>query len=226
MKIKKVFSLILSVCFMCLFLSACTQKIDKYGAYISELRTNVYTAKSDNFKVSAITGKRENPYNLDGNCSGTQEFTVLTIEPAQYIASKRYTYKAVVNGVEYSGELKPHPFGKSFSADILKKCETDSITCVISTSDSTENFNLLSVKTPDMIDEAKALDIACAKLKKQIDSIEANGQLNAEIYIRLMENPIDNNGGYYWYVAFIGKAQLIYAALIHPVTMEVLAVRD
>lgn len=50
--------------------------------------------------------------------------------------------------------------------------------------------------------------------------------LNAEVYVRYLENPISSAGGYYWYVAFCPQKYEVYAVLIDPITREITAVRE
>ncbi len=225
MKLKR-FALIVVCAVVSLCLFGCKTDMEKYGSNISELRDNVYVGGDENISVTAITGVREDPYVIDGHCAGSREFTVITIVPKEFIAGKVYSYIANINGNEYTGEFKQHPFGKSFSADITARCGGGEITVSVSADGIASEFTLSSVVTEDMISAEKALEIASGRLKKEISSLTSGGRLCAEIYIRLMANPIDNSGKYHWYVAYVGEAQLTYAALIEPVTMEIVAVRD
>ena len=225
MKFKK-FAVVFICIISLLSLFGCKTDMEKYGSNISELRRNVYEGGSENMQVTAITGVREDPYMIDGHCSGVRDFTVIKIVPKEFIAGKIYTYVANIDGAEYTGEFRQHPFGKSFSADIQAACNASSITLSVSADGASEEFTLISVVTEDMISAEKALEIATGRLKSEVSSLTSGGRLCAEIYIRLMANPVDNSGAYHWYVAFVGESQITYAALIEPVTMEIVAVRD
>jgi len=89
-----------------------------------------------------------------------------------------------------------------------------------------ENISAKSVLTYQMIDYAKALEIAESKLRNSIEVFKQNGELQCEIFIRLISNSIDNAGGFHWYVAFIGSDQTVFAVLIEPITMQVVAIRN
>lgn len=226
MKFRK-FMFAVAVCVFAFFLlCACKTDMEKYGSDVSELRRNVYEGASESMSVTAITGIREDPYVIDGHCAGVKEFTVIKIVPKEFIAGKAYTFVAKFGDNEYTGEFAMHPFGKSFSADIAAECADASISLTVSSDGYEESFTLNSVVTEDMVSAEKALEIAASRLKKEVSSLCSGGRLCAEIYIRLMANPIDNSGEYHWYVAFVGESQQTYAALIHPVTMEIVAVRD
>ena len=211
---------------LCFSLVGCKTEMEKRESNISELRSAVYVGGNDTMTVTAITGKREEPYVIDGHCSGVRDFTVIKIEPKQFDAGRVYSYAADLDGTQYTGQFVRHPFGKSFSADIEAVCTQSSITVTVSTDGAEEEFVLNSVVTEDMISAEKALEIASARLKKEIASLTSGGELCAEIYVRLMANPIDNSGEYMWYIAYVGEGQTTYAALINPRTMEIVAVRD
>ena len=79
-------------------------------------------------------------------------------------------------------------------------------------------IGLQSVRSEDFIDGEKAYNVAYSKLSDS--PIIVNGEY--EVYVRLIENPVNSQGGYYWYVAFVDGKDTA-AALIDPVTAEVIA---
>ncbi|MCL2796575.1 MAG: hypothetical protein FWD58_00760 [Firmicutes bacterium] len=207
-----------------LMLPACQPAMQRYGHLVSELRDNVYVAESANYSVQIITGKREDPFLMDGHAGATRDFTVITVTPK--IGEHTFTYRVTLNGTEYAGTFLPHPFAATVSADIAVLSSDTAIEVSISAGGKSEALTAQSVKTEQMISADKAVEIAERKLKSCLDNFRADGALHCEIYVRLMANPIDNSGGYYWYVAFIGENQAIYAVLIDPVSMAVAAIRD
>lgn len=225
MKLKKL-ALVICLLLCTLILVSCGTRLDKYDRYISELREDVLEAKNENYSVNVITGKKEDPFLMDGHCDATVDFTLITLLPTNKGVATDYTYEVVIDSVTYSGTFLPHPFGETYSADIRAKCTVSELDVIINYGGNAETLVAKSVKTTDMITSEKALEIAEKRLKSQIKSLKVSGELKAEIYVRLMSNPIDNSGGYYWYVAFVGEAQVTYAVLIHPVTMEIVAERD
>jgi len=83
---------------------------------------------------------------------------------------------------------------------------------------------LNSVIGENFIDANKAFGIAYDRLKSVIDARHANSDY--EIFVRLIENPVDASGGFRWYVAFVFTDGMTYAALIDPVSMDILAVKE
>lgn len=222
---RKIITIILAV--MCVFtLASCKGNVDKYDDNISELRTNIYRAESETMSVKAITGRRENPYVLNGISDAKKEFTVVTIVPAPFVAGKKYSYSIKIDGTEHKGEFLPHPFEESLSAEINVKTQATNLELVVVSGEITENFTLASVISADSISAEKALTIALGKLKPQLKEFQTGSRLNAEIYLSLTENPIDNTGGFFWYVAFVNEQQTTLAVLLRCDTGEVSAIKD
>jgi len=207
-----------------IFFTACRPAFERFQHLISELRDNVFIAESENYSVYILSGRREEPFIMDGHAGTMRDYTLITLEPKTCLQT--HTFKAVINGTEYSGQFVAHPFAKSFSAEIAVAARGAHIALTVLCGGTEETLNAVSVLTENMISAEKAVEIAEKKLRDSIDMFRANGTLQCEIYVRLMANPIDNSGGYYWYVAFIGANQTIFAVLIEPVTMQILAIRD
>lgn len=220
---KIVVCLVAVVCSVFVF-AGCSDPIEKYATKISELRQNIYTVVSDSYTGEIITGTREKEFVLDGYCSGSVDYTLITVTPLSN-ACDNYEYSVILNGVIYSGAMVRHPFGNSYSAEIEVISYDSDIECKIICSCGEQELSFCGVYDDSMITPSRAVEIAESKLSSSLSTLRVNGELNAEIYVRLMNNPIDSSGGYYWYVAFVGSASTLYAVLIDPMTGEVVANR-
>lgn len=220
---KKLLSLI--VCVLCVLLVACDTPIEKREPNLSELRDEVMTAQSEQMKISLMSGVRENPFVIDGVPGEKTPFTVVTITPTGFGETTVFSYAIYLGEEKMEGTFSKHPFKNTWSFEIPHKA-SGNVALTITADGYAENFNLASVKTSDMIDAAEALEIAEIRLKDRVKALTSDGKLNAEIYIRFLENPISSEGGYYWYVAFVPDKYEVYAVLIDPVTREIAAVRE
>lgn len=197
--------------------------LDKYAESISELREHLFAAESAEYKITAISGIREDPYALDGESKDKREFTVLTVTPAHFAADSTYRYRVQIGEQTFEGDLMPHPFARSLSADIPVAAKEAFSVCVACNGEQT--LELADAPVGDNIGAEKALTIALDKLKNELKRFRSKGKLHAEIYVRLMENPIDGNGGYFWYVAFVGENKDTVAILLKSDTGAVSATR-
>lgn len=208
---------------MLLSLVGCAKGFD-YSDYLSECRTDTYTAELESGKLTADTGTREKPYQVDGVSCEKEEFTVVTYTPSEFLPGKKYGYTAVIDGVEHSGEMVMHPFGDSYSADIIDKSDSPEIPVKITDGDTVMETCLKSVRTENMIDADRALAVGVQALSKAMEAHKDGKTLHGEVYVRIVYNPITENGGYYWYVALSGEKTV--AVLIDPVTEEIVAKRE
>ncbi len=209
------FSLLLTSVF---FLSACSDGLGKHGKNVSEYRDNVYVGSNSDFKLEAMSGYREAPFNIDGVSGDKVDFCLVTITPANFDPTATYRYKIKLNDVEYEGDCVKHPFANTYSFEVAARCLSDSFAVEI----DGQSIELASVKSELFITPEKAFEIAFKRLGN--GEIIKNGRY--EIYIRLIVNPINTSGGYFWYVAFVDEKQDVCAVLIEPESMEITAVRE
>ena len=199
--------------------------MERLGHLISELRENVFVGESDNFSVNIITGLREDPFLMDGNAAIARDFTLITLTPKN-VTDGNYAFEVNIGGTQFKGEFIAHPFAQTFSAELDIRANVSEIALTVTGNDGNEPIMATSVVTDPMISVEQALEVAENKLRNSLEVFKTGGVLQAEIFIRLIANPIDQSGGYHWYVAFIGQNQTIFAALICSISMQVLAVRN
>ncbi len=92
------FSLLLTSVF---FFSACSNGLGKHGKQVSEYRDNVYVGSNSDFKLEAMSGYREAPFNIDGVSGDKVDFCLVTITPVNFDPTATYRYKVKLNDVEY-----------------------------------------------------------------------------------------------------------------------------
>ena len=80
---KRILVFVLVVC--TLFVTACSSSFGKYEKKISELRNYVYEGSCDNFSVTAVSGEREQPFEINGEAGERVDFSVITVKP-QYLS--------------------------------------------------------------------------------------------------------------------------------------------
>jgi len=191
---------------------------------LSELRNNVFVGQSDGYRVVAVTGLREQPFNIDGVSNPNKmNFTVITLSPEVFVFGNEYAFRVEIGGAEFEGTMTAHPFNQTISAEIAVLADQNELVIHISGSASFV-VTAASVITDEFIDADKAFSIAMDRLGDAINARAA--EHSYEIFIRLIENPVDASGGFRWYVAFVFADNTTYAALIDPITMEILAAKE
>lgn len=219
---------VLIVCifaFAAMLLCGCDSLLEKRSAIISELRDVVMCASGKAWNVELISGTREEPFDIDGISGEKTNFTVVTLTP-ESDENAEYSYELRYGESVYRGEFSQHPFKNTFSFEIPLRVEGSAALAVMSSTGEAETFALCEVCGEDEISATVALEIAEIRLKDSIRSFSVGGKPNCEIFLRYIKNPINGDGGYYWYVAFVPERYVVYAVLIDPVTKEVVAVRE
>jgi len=227
-KINKVIIAIGAVLLLgAVFIACSTSPFGRYERNLSEVRDNVFVAYEDGMRIEVVSGRREEPFVIDGRSGDRVPFTVITITPSAENRLESFSYRVRMNDAEFTGNFLPHPYLDTFSCDIAASTTDRQITVTITGRDDFERvFELTSIVTDDMIGAEDAFAIARERLDASLaDSISGN-RLNAEIYIRLVTNPITSSDVFFWYVAFVTADSQTFAALIDPLSSEILAVRE
>ena len=221
---KKFFIVIVSI-IVCFSLCSCANALEKRVGSISELRDELMVCESETGKVTLISGRRENPFVVDGKRGETVDFTVVTFYPNSANETDRFYYTFNYDGVNREGEFSKHPFKNTYSFEIDYRIRGGA-SILVKGDNGEQSFELRSVITEKVIGAEHALEKAELRLAEHIKKFTSGGKLNAEIYVRFLENPISSQGGYYWYIAFVPDKYSVYATLIHPETGDIVATRE
>ena len=188
---------------LCLSLVGCNTPTEKYASSISEIRDAVYEGTGDGFQVTAVSGVHEQPFKPDGEVGKKTEFTVITLRPEEFLPGSLYSYTIDINGNAYSGVLTMHPFGESFSVEIAERTHEAVLSLGIRYEGRDMQVELKTVCEEDDATPDQALETAMTALEAELASMKSGNSYACEIYIRFIPNPINAEGGYYWYVAFV-----------------------
>ena len=88
---KKFFCFV-TVIILCFYSCACSSLVKRREGSISELRDELMVSECEKDKVTLISGKRENPFVVDGKSGDKIDFTVVTFYPNTASENARFTY--------------------------------------------------------------------------------------------------------------------------------------
>lgn len=220
----KILGALLLSAIVCMMFAACGSTTDKYYKNISEIRDGVYEGASQTMRVEVVSGVREQPFVIDGTAGEKTDFTVITVTPAQFVPNRMYTYSVTVGEKAYTGVMTMHPFGETYSVELNVRATEPVLNVSLKLDAYEETIEVKSVVQEGDIDASYALQVAMKALDAELQPLKKNGGLDCEIYVRIIANPINSDGGYYWYVAFMGADT--YAALIDMKTAQVVGVKN
>ena len=200
------------------FLFACKPKVD-YFDYVSELRSNIFLAQTEEYILRIYSVKKETPYESDGI---PKELTVRTeVYFLPNSGDKTCNLSFTVNGKTYGGEMS----FDNVKAEYYFSCSLDSsaltqINCSIDYGNDHVQLNALSVLSESTLSANTVLAELVKKEAELFSSLTDKYGFAGEIYMRLIfeDSP-------YYYVGVIDREQNTYAFLINAENGNILAKR-
>ncbi len=225
-RIYKAAVLVLTLLIAAGILAACGSGVDSaITNNISELTTNIFAGNSENIEVTLTTGEREAPYAVDGVSSARSPYTIVSIKPlSQGSDQTAYDYVIKADKNEYRGKLNLHPFGITFTDTISKKT-SGTVSITVSRGEYTEEISLNPQHNANMISWETALETGINCIRSEVSSLYQGKKLNGEVYVRFTGDPMNESPDYFWYIAVVGNNGKTYAALINPLSGEVVAAK-
>lgn len=216
-------SAVIAALICCFSAVGCKSVTRKYYASISEIRDAAYEGECEGMKVSVVSGVREDPFVADGKSGEKKDFTVITVTFDEFTANLPYSYFVTIGDTEYSGVLSMHPFSESYSVELSVRTRQPSVTVKVTLGDFSAEAEAASVLESDDISADRALEVALKALEEDLKRWKKEGT-QYEIYVRFIPNPINSDGGHFWYVVFLGGDTC--AALINRKSGEVVGIKN
>ncbi len=197
---------------------ACKPAVD-YMDYVSELRSNIFLAKTEDFSLRIYAVRKEYPYASDGipQESSTRLEAYLVAPNGVEVC----VFNVTVDGKEYGGEMSfdnvKTEYYFSCTLDVSNATE---LPCKIRYRNEELSLNAVSVKTNDLL-SAKAILTHLQTTEAELFEILTDKYgFTGEIYIRLIYE-----GSPYYYIGIIDRNSKINAFLLDAKTGKILAKR-
>ncbi len=211
----------LCLCFAFLFLgcfSACKKSVD-YEKYISELRSNIFLAKTEDFSLRIFSVRKEIPYVADGIPQESTERTEVYLTARDGSKPCHVTFD--INGVTYGGDMSFDNVKTEyyFSCTLDTSAESE-LACHIRYGEEELTLTALSVKTADTLSPQQVLKNLQGAEAELFTSLTDKYGFAGEIYLRLLFEDVA-----YYYVGVIDRKGEVTAFLINATTGKILAKR-
>ena len=181
---KKTFLFVLLSLCLCCFLLGCNN--DGYESRITDLRTDIFIAESDDFTLTAYMGRRETPFSADGMVGNVQNVMLIKLQTA-VIAARQVMID--YDGKQYVADFTTHPTSHHLSAVIaFPPTQAETLNAKVVVGETAIDVTLQKITPADAISYRKALSIAA----KSFSTAE-----NGEFHVRL----ICENQNFYWFCA-------------------------
>lgn len=214
---KKAFASLLALFALLPALTACG-KTD-YTQYISELRSDIFRAETEEFVVTLSCISREYPYVNDGIPSPRTDVVEIVVESTDGI-DRNYSVFLLEND-GWGGEMSfRNVLGNYFYSRSVEQFPEGSVNLRIEWEDGAREIAASSVKSEKTITPESALAFAVDAEKETIDKMKASGSFHGEFYVRLLRR--DKN---YYYVGIVDTDGNTVSLLLDSETGEILARR-
>lgn len=208
--------------FFIIFSFGCKQENPLYNS-VSELRSDLYEGKGENFSVMAFYGFKETPFNNDA-AVGDKVYMLTFRLLNNQIDDATYTLSTTLNGQNFEREFKLNPVSHALTQSIeIENFSLKEFDVTITCGAISEKIKLTSIVPNNTISYKTALDRLYSEQKELVKVYtDQNGNFNAEIYTRIVvkdQKP-------YWYVGIASGNENLKALLIDGFSGEILAIRD
>ncbi len=201
-----------------LFLSGCGKQYD-YTAHISELRSDIFRAETDEFSVTLSCVSREYPYAADGVACPRSDVVEISLVPASAVDEVSVYFKTETG--EQGGEMSfRNAFADYFFSESVSAFPQSTVSMRVIWGGETREVTATSVRTEETLKPDEALEKAITAEKERIERM-TNGAFLGEFHVRLLRR--DKN---YYYVGIIDRDGETLSLLLDSISGEVLARRD
>lgn len=220
-RLKKNLFLLLLIALLSLlfFLSGCKKKID-YFSYVSEIRSNILLAETEDFSLRIFIGEREVPYSADGVArESSPRFDAYLVAPN---GTKTCEFYFKIGNDSYGGEMSyDNVKGEYYYFCTLSVENLQAVSCEILFGDEKVVLEAKSVLTEQTLSPQNILSKLLETEKDVFSALTDKYGFAGEIGIRLIyeDNP-------YYYVGIIDRKGHVNAFLLNAETGKLLAKRQ
>lgn len=215
---KRIFLFIVPF-FALIALSGCAKKYD-YTAHLSEVKSDIFLASTEDFSVTLACISREHPYASDGIACPRSDVGEITLVSKTGAQTGFSVY--VVGETEWGGEMNFRSVEDDwFYSESLSSFPEGAVTLRVEWEDGSCEIEATSVKNEGTMSAAEALEIAVEHEKDYVDRLMQNGTFDGEFRVRLLRRDVN-----YYYVGIVSKDGRVLSLLLGAESGEVLARRD
>ncbi len=201
-------------------LAACGGNYD-YTVHISEAKSDIFRAETEEFTVTVSCVSREYPFGLDGIACPKSDIVEISLIPAEKL-SDEYTVELDMGTGKIGGEMSyRNAFADYYLSESVDAFPDKTVSVTVSWGEETREITATSVKNENTLSVEDALGCAIEAENERIERMTSGGSFCGEFHVRLLRR--DKN---YYYVGIIDRDGETLSLLLDSETGEVLARRD
>lgn len=217
---KRLLFCLLCLCLLPVFCGC--KSASPYLSATSELTDNVFFGETESYTITALTGKRENPYVSEGVKGETYPFFHITVKvKGECSLGEEFGVSATVNGETYACDLTFSPLGEKLTGSLPVKAPAKDTAVALTVYRGGESQTVTLTCPATVCKYEDALSSAVNTLGKDVSRHLKKGKFHGEIHARLTRVQSVT----YWFITFIPLEGESCSALADASTGEVLAVK-
>lgn len=191
-----------------------------YTEHVSEAKSDLFCAETEEFSVTLACVTREYPYASDGVTCPQTSLMEISLVPAR---AQLFDYEVYVLGDSvWGGETSFRTYaGDFFYSESVSAFPEGSVTIQIKWEDQTRELTATSVKNEKTLSVKEILKCAISAEKETVKNLTQNGNFLGEFYVRLLRRNVN-----YYYVGIIDRNGKTISLLLDSETGELLARRE
>ncbi len=208
------------VCILCALLpalSACGKR--DYTPYLSEVKSDLFVAQTEEFSVTVACVSREYPYVADGVPAEQTKLLEIVLKDCQ----NEEDYRVYVSGEkELGGDMSYRSIRDDFFySESVKSFPKDTLSIRVEWENEVRELAATSVKNERTLSAEEALERAVVAEQTYVDGLYEDNRFQGEFYVRLLRRE-----GNYYYVGIIDRTGKTLSLLIDGESGEVVARRQ
>ena len=214
---KRIINLFLAIIltFSCLLIVGC-QKTNPLEANVVELRSNVYQAQSETYRIKASYG-----YKMDEQNNKIYALTVYLYD--RLTDNATYSLSLLHGGTNYQQTFTLNPLKNVLTLEFqIENFKEKSFEATLISSSFAEKIVFNSTVPNGIIDYKKALEHFQTDQKTLIENRTENSEFTSKIVMRI----VVKEDKAYWYIGIIEKDGSLKALLLDGQSGKTLAIRE
>ncbi|MBO5046510.1 MAG: hypothetical protein J6C93_06530 [Clostridia bacterium] len=193
---------------------------DDFSSRISEARSDLFYAQTDEFSVTFSCVTREQPHLSDGIVGEKQSLVEISLR--DFSSADGYRIFFSYGETEGGGETSFHTVKNEYYYEqSVKEFPTSTVDLRIECGEHVREITATSVKNENTLSIEGALEKMLEQRDEALIPFTEDGELHAEFYVRLLRR--EKN---YYYVAIVGKNGNTHSFLLDGESGEILAERE
>ncbi|MGN1201639.1 MAG: hypothetical protein ACI4R8_05255 [Candidatus Caccovivens sp.] len=190
---------------------------------ISEWTQVYYFGECETFYATLSSGVREKEYLMNGKATENVDFALLTLNFDENPQNSAVSVSLDIDGSSSVIEMELNTLNNTFMIDLEKLLSGDE---TISVDYEGKNIQLVNVSKDFKINDKQAMVIACKEMENEITKKKHFNNLNAEIYLRILDKKANNFDDLFWCLTVLNVDNESYSIVISTVDGSVLAKTD